>query len=112
MFKEILKVMSEYRCWADKLAGFRFNKHFHLGLGDIRLACGDVDDLIVDLMDAHEMEVENARLREEIDAARKVCEVYFEIAADAIGEDAVRTKRDAMITKRIARAALESKNEE
>ena len=32
-----------------------------------------------------------------IDAAQRLCEIYFNIAAKAIGEDAVRTQRDAMI---------------
>lgn len=30
-------------------------------------------------------------------AAERLCEIYFNIAAEAIGEDAVRTKRDAAI---------------
>ena len=30
-------------------------------------------------------------------AAQKLCEIYFNIAAEAIGEDAVRAKRDAAL---------------
>ena len=39
------------------------------------------------------------RARAKIDAAKALCEIYFKIAADAIGEDAVRQKRDDLISQ-------------
>ena len=36
-------------------------------------------------------------LQAQLTAAQKLCEIYFNIAAEAIGEDVVRAKRDAAL---------------
>jgi hypothetical protein len=46
------------------------------------------------------LEIVKARLAEmdeRYDAAKKLCEVYFTIAAEAIGEDGVRSRREALL---------------
>lgn len=42
----------------------------------------------------------------EIEAARKLCEIYFNIAAETIGEDAVRAKRDELIKGELCQKAI------
>lgn len=34
------------------------------------------------------------RLKEEVEAAKKLCQIYFEIAEEYFHEDAIRQKRD------------------
>ena len=44
-----------------------------------------------------EVEKERDGLKEELEATDRLCDIYFEIAADEIGEDAVRERRDEAI---------------
>jgi len=45
-----------------------------------------------------ELEVEDAKLlTRTLAAAKQLCEIYFNIAAEAIGEDEVRKKRDQIL---------------
>jgi len=37
-------------------------------------------------------------MRNALNIAEKLCEIYFDIAAEVIGEEAVRTKRDEIIS--------------
>ena len=42
----------------------------------------------------------NSRLGDELEAAKNLCEIYFKIAVNAIGEKEVRRLRDEMIANK------------
>jgi hypothetical protein len=43
--------------------------------------------------------IQRASIMTELQASEKLCKIYSDIAVAAIGEEEVRTKRDAMIKK-------------
>lgn len=51
----------------------------------------------------YDLERQCAEKDAEIEAAKELCAIYFEIAAAAIGEDQVRSLRDAALEQRILR---------
>ena len=91
------KKMSASRAdyWRDKIHHFRFDDRFHLGLGDVRLTCGDGDDIVSDLYSA---EAERDQLRARV--------AELEGALDRIALRGYDVQREE---HRIARAALEGK---
>ena len=44
----------------------------------------------------------NKKLKKEFRAVERLCEIYFIIASDAMGEDKVREKRDELINSMYA----------
>lgn len=44
----------------------------------------------------------------DLELAQRLCEIYFTIAADAIGEDVVRHKRDRILDQTEARSNVEA----
>ena len=47
-------------------------------------------------------ELQRQIVSQSLEAAQKVCEIYFNIASEAIGEDEVRRRRDAVLAKDFA----------
>ena len=60
---------------------------------DVSVFCKSIDSSLAGIVQA------NARLGDELEAAQKLCEIYFKIASNAIGEKEVRRRRDEMISK-------------
>jgi hypothetical protein len=71
--------------WETKPRGIGRNVDIYTRSG--LAVCHDVEYSLAQI-------IKNAH-NSELDAAMKVCELYFNIAAEAIGEDEVRRRRDA-----------------
>jgi hypothetical protein len=83
---------------AEKLAAWLCHYSAH----DPNLSCAIREAILTEMKAA--IEVELARVMQQegkplIAAAERLCRIYFEIAAEAIGEDAVRCKRDAALAQ-------------
>ncbi len=58
-----------------------------------------------DLEELHDLEAENKQLKIEFEAAKKLCQIYFEIAEVFIPEDEIRERREEKIRQALNKAA-------
>ena len=101
---DIIKASREsHIAWIDYYKKYPWTETMpeNKAVGDIAFHEERVADYAISLSEIKQLQTENKRLRTDRDitersfvAAKKVCEIYFTIAADAIGPDEVRKQRD------------------